>query len=497
MSGSQRSLGASASQGMAWLTVQSLAGRLSGFLSQIALAWLLLPSDFGKIGLALTISTLAAPLVNFGVDDVLLQRQRSMRFWVRSAFRTSFVLSIACAAIIAVIAPLGAAAYGSPDIAPLIWILALSIPLGALSTIPTVFIRASLDFRFLALYATVETLALQAATIGLAWAGFGPYSFVIPVPIMAALKLIVFWRRARPSGAARRRVGQSRYFVAKGAMVSATRLLTECVGQGAPIILGLLTTPAIVGLYFFAFRLAAMPVRTLAGNFQNVMFSTLVRLTGNPERQRQAAFEAARLLAYMVMPLCFLQAALVEPVLHLLFGAKWEGAIPLAQILSLGLPFDAISWVAGALLGARGEFKVGLVFACLFAPLFFGAVALGAFASAPLGVAWAVSLYYAVVPATMTCRAFRSCGSLTGIVGRLYGLPALLSAVAVGAAYGLSLHGSLDGQILVRIAFICGVSVLLYGLLLKLAVPDVLASVESRVRSVFGSRLLALPTTPK
>lgn len=497
MSRPERSLGASASQGLAWLMAQSLAARASGFLSQIVLAWLLLPSDFGKVGLALTISTLAAALVNFGVDDVLLQRQRTMRFWVRSAFWTSFGLSVACAATIAVLAPLGANAYGSPDIAPLVWILALSIPLGALATIPTVFIRASLDFRFLALYATAETLAMQIATVGLAWADFGPYSFVIPVPILAAIKLIFFWRRTTTLNATRRRPGQGRHFITKGAMVSATRVLTECVGQGAPIVLGLLTTPAIVGLYFFAFRLAAMPVRMLAGNFQNVMFSTLVRLADNPKRQAEAAFEAARLLSFVVMPLCFLQAALAEPALRLMFGTKWEDAIPLAQILSLGLPFDAISWIAGALLSARGEFRLALVFTGFFALMFFAAVSIGAFVSAPIGVACAVALYYAVVPSSMSVRAFRSCGSFASIIGRLYVVPALLSAAAIGGAYWLSLSASMSGHLVARMALICLASGLLYLVLLKLLAPDVLANIERRVRSIVGTKLVAATTTPK
>lgn len=497
MSRPERSLGASASQGLAWLMAQSLAGRVSGFLSQIVLAWLLLPSDFGKVGLALTISTLAAAIVNFGIDDVLLQRQRTMRFWIRSAFWTSFGLSVACAAAIAVLAPFGAAAYGSPEVAPLVWILALSIPLGALATIPTVYIRASLDFRFLALYATIETLALQASTIGLAWAGLGPYSFVIPVPILAAAKLFFFWRRTRAMNATRWRPGQGRHFIAKGALVSTTRLLTEAIGQGAPVVLGLLTTPSIVGLYFFAFRLAAMPVRMLAGNFQNVMFSTLVRLSAEPERQRAAAFQAARLLAFLVMPLCFLQAALAEPILRLLFGAKWEDAIPLAQILSLGLPFDALSWIAGALLSARGEFRHALVFTCGFAIAFFAAITFGALVSAPLGVACAVALYYVLVPSTMTCWAFRTCGSIGSVIGRLYVVPAALSAAAVGAAYWISLAGSMSGQLPTRIVFICVASALFYGILMKLLAPDVLGNIESRLRSVIGSRLVAATTTPK
>src|SRR5690606_26769406 len=69
----------------------------------------------------------------------------------------------------------------------------LSTLLTAISTVPAVSIRASLNFRFLAVYATSEMVATQMMTIGLAICGFGVYSFVIPGVITSLVKVVVFW----------------------------------------------------------------------------------------------------------------------------------------------------------------------------------------------------------------------------------------------------------------------------------------------------------------
>jgi len=72
--------------GTSWLLAQNVGTRAISFASQIVLAKLLVPGDFGAIGLALTVTTLASVVANFGVDDVLLQRQKSLRFWASAAF---------------------------------------------------------------------------------------------------------------------------------------------------------------------------------------------------------------------------------------------------------------------------------------------------------------------------------------------------------------------------------------------------------------------------
>ncbi len=484
-------LGRRAAQGLLWFLAQNLAARVSGLAAQVVLAWLLLPSDFGKVGLALTVSSLAGTLVNFGIDDILLQRQQRMHRWIDSAFWMSAALGSGSALAVLAVAPLGASAYGSPDLVGLLAWLAAALAIGSLATVPAALIRAGLDFRFLALFNSVEVVSIQALTVLLAWAGAGAYSFVVPVPLLALVKVVVFWRRARPAFGRPPRRRQVRAFGSRGLMVCGTRVLGEGVSQGGAIVLGLVATPDVVGLYVFAFRLAALPVRMLAGTFQNVLFPTLAQLNGDPARQVASAFKAGRLLAFVVMPLCFLQAAVADPALHLLFGSKWEGAIPLAQILSLGLPFDAVSWVAGALLSARGAFGFAFRYSCVSTLAFFAAVVLGGLVHPPVGVAVAIGLYYALLPVVVTALIFRSPEIRLPAVAALFAVPAVLATAAVGAAYLVSLSDLLVGRDTLRLVVITGIAGPLYLVLVRLAAPDIAADLTARIRALITARRLA------
>ena len=486
------SLSRAATSGVIWLIAQSMSARLLGFFSQLILAALLMPADFGIIGLANTVTGIAQVLVGFGVDDVLLQRQRTMRMWSTPAFWISLTLGTLGMVGVMIAAPFAALAYHSHSVLWLILILAIAMPIRTLATVPSVQIRLAMNFRFLAAYNTFEIAALQLGIIVFAWAGLGAYSFALPVPLLALVKAGLFWRKAPPVIWRRFRLVQLRYMFGNSSIVFASRTIIEFVNQGDYIVLGLIASHNVVGLYYFAFRVSVQPVRMLAGNFNNVLFPALVQLRDEPSRQADAALRASRLLSYLVVPFCFLQAALAGPGLTLLFGARWLGAIPIVQLLSIGLPFDAVSWITGSLLSARREFSRSLLYAAVSAPLFFGSVIIGGKLDGAIGVASAVVVFYAVYPPVCSLLILRAGGIRTWHVLELYVMPLLVAGSTTLLAYAASLLPGISESNLARVFVIGGLNVVLYPVSLYMVRRDVFLQVAGRFGQLagrFGLRL--------
>ncbi|MGI4799935.1 MAG: oligosaccharide flippase family protein [Janthinobacterium lividum] len=477
---SQMSLGRAATSGVIWLIAQGLSARLLGFFSQLILAALLMPADFGIIGLANTVTGIAQTLVGFGVDDVLLQRHRTMRMWSAPAFWISLTLGTVGMILMMAAAPFAGRIYHSHSIVGLIVILALAMPIRTLATVPMVQIRLAMNFRFMAAYNTFEIAALQLGTIILAWIGLGALSFVIPVPILALIKAGLFWRKASPAIWRRFRLVQLYYMLGNSSIVFASRTIIEVVNQGDYIVLGLIASHNVVGLYYFAFRLSVQPVRMLAGNFTSVLFPALAQLRSDPIRQTEAALRASRLLGYLVVPFCFLQAALAGPGLELLFGKRWLGAIPIVQLLSIGLPFDAVSWITGSLLSARREFSRSLLYAAISAPLFFGAVILGGWIDGAIGVAAAVVVFYTIYPPICSILILRDGGVRVGQVLELYVVPLVLAGSTTLIAYGASLLPPVSHSNIARIVVIGTLSAILYPAALYAVRRDVFLQIATR-----------------
>ena len=358
--------------GAGWLVAWTVGARVIGFASQIVLAWILAPTDFAILALAWTVTVIIDTLVNFGVDDVLLQRQRAMRFWTTSAFLLSLGAGVAGMLLVVAASPLAVHLYDAPILYTVLPIMAAAMPLTALSAVPAAKIRAALDFRFLATYATIELAIGQVAVIILALNGFGVLSFVLPGPVLAAARTITFWISARPR-LGPMRPKQLRMMGKAGSAVFGTKFLTAMVGQGDYFVLGLFASKPEVGAYFLAFRLAIQPVQMLAGNLSTVLFPALAQLRNDFVRQREAALSACRVLAFAIMPYCFMQSAVARPVVDLLFGAKWDAAIVPLEILSIGTRFRRVLLDSPrSAYRSRRVSPVIPLFLCLFAGLFRG-----------------------------------------------------------------------------------------------------------------------------
>jgi PST family polysaccharide transporter len=440
-------------------------------LGQIVLARLLLPHDFGSIGLTFTVTTIIGALTASGIGDVLLQRRRTFRLWAWPAFLIDIALALAGAALVLALAPTAGRLYAAPEITGLASVLALAMPLSALSMIPLTAIRASLDFRLLATVGTAEALAIQCLSILFAWCGMGAYSFALPLPVVAAFKALLLWAIVQPRLHPRRPRRRWLYLARSGFWNWGFRLLLGLISQGDYFVLGLLGSRPEVGLYFFAFRLSAQPLQALADNLSNVMFPVLVRLRSQSEEQCRAALKASQVLAAAVLFTGALQAALASPVLHLLFQDRWAGSIRLSQILSIGLSFDAVCWIAGALVNARGEFRRNFIFVLFSAPCFFSLVALGGWLGHAFGVATGVALYYAIVGPSYSYFALRSAVSAGGVL-RLYLLPLILAGVAVVVAYTSTCFLIESNLPEIQIVLITALAIMFYAILLRIFMPD-------------------------
>ena len=492
-SGKAGGLASHALRGLVSSFAQTAVQRLVSFGSQLVLASLLMPADFGLIGLAGSIAGIVQAVTDLGIEDVLLRRHRRFDLWSGTALRTMLVLLSAAGLVIAAASPLLASAYHAPALTGLLLVIAVSTPLPALSAISGVRFRAELRFGFLAAWASGETLVAALLTIGFAWRGLGAYSFVLP-PAILALARAVLWNLSRRSPVARPTRRRSRRLwrslVGTSSYTLGAKFCWALLGQGDYAVLGLVAGHAQVGLYWFAFRLAAQPLYVFAGNLASILFPTLVAIGNDRERQGRAALRAARLLSACVIPAAMMQAALAGPLVDRFFARSWSGSVPLIQLLSIGLGFDAVSWIAAALMSARGEFRTLFLRMLVYTPLFLAMVSCGAKLGGAIGTAAAVALYYMTTQPLFVWSVFRTLGVTRRDVAALYLTPLFSGAIAAGT--GLAVASSLPHDaLLARAALIAVAGLLAYVPLVRTLQPDIWAELADRARPVVAAIAVA------
>jgi O-antigen/teichoic acid export membrane protein len=487
---SAQPIGSHLAKGVIWAFGQLAASRVIQFASQIALAWLLSSKDFGIIGLTFTLTGTVSALFSFGLEDVLLQRQNRLRLWISDGFWLSMLSGCLAAMVVVAISPAAAAVYHTPQVIPLAAVIALSMPFAALSTVPSAVVRARLSFRLVASIAAAETLMIQSLTITFAALGMGAYSFVIPLPIVALARALALWHFASPIAITSPKLKKWKFLVGNASAVMGVNFITSLVHQGDYIVLGALYPNSVVGLYYFSYKIAVQPLQLLAGSLSNLLFPTLSKFQRDSARQYSSALKACDAIALIVTPACFLQAGLSEPFLRLLFPDRWLQAAPILQILSVGLAFDAVSWAAGPLLHARGEFKRSLLYSLITAPMFFGLVCIGAFYGSAMGVAMAVGIFYALVGPAYTYLVFRPGGIRPVQIAAIYITPTLLSgAIVLAAVLAAERISTLP---IARALIILGLTIPTYLSAIRYLRPTTCRELVARISKLFVVKGVAL-----
>jgi PST family polysaccharide transporter len=471
-----------AARGLLWMFGQSTASKLITTASQIVLGWLLFERDFGRIGLALTVYSFPALLQQAGLRDVLTQRQERFAKLANPAFWMGLCSGILAALIMVAAAPIAQRAY-QKEIVGLVMLLALSSPFEGLATVPYAKLQIEMRFRAIALITLWNIAATAALSIFFAWRHYGPYSVILPRPILAAVQAVVLFWWTRPRLRLAPQLEYWRELLAPLGLLFAVNVCNTLVSQADYMALGYFRREQVVGLYFFAFGLSLQGLRLVASSVSSVVFPALSRFQDNPQHQVQVSLKMIRVMACIATPLMLLQALLARPAMNIVFRHKWDAAVPIVQILTIGFSLDALNWIAGSLLQAQGRFGRYLAINIALALTFLTVVTIAASRYEALGVAIGVAIYYLAMSPVFLSLTLRPLGVGIAQIAAIYVRP-LLIALTTFAAAGLAARGIPDipGADWLRALAILIVGGAVYIPLLIYVTPD--AWLELRTRAV-------------
>lgn len=432
-------VGQAALGGFARVLGQTLVLKVASVLGRIALARWLTPADFGLVGLAETVAVLPLLVQRNGLREVLLRQGPRIGEWTSAGVSFSVATSLLGGLLGLALVPLAVAFYGEPRLLPLLLFLAVTSPVMSLDLVPLALLESRLRFRAIARVNTACGLAATALAVGGALLGWGAFAVLLPRPVVALGSALALWRLARPRLRWAPDWPRWREIARGGGLLLSAAFLGLAVSHGDYALVGLAQGTGAAGFYYFAFGLAMQTWTLLAPGLGSVLLPSFGRLTGLPAaRQREAFVRAAGLLCLVGVPACLVQAAVAGPLVRVLFGQRWEPAVPVLQWLSLGVPGALLTTACSrSLLSAQGRWGTQLRLQAASAVVFLAVVFLAARQGSLPAVAATVAsclLLDGVVRAWVALRPLG--GGLRDVAGVL-AAPAGAAVVAVGLAVAL------------------------------------------------------------
>lgn len=314
-----------ASRSVKWAFLANAAPRLITPFSNLILAALLTPADFGLVAIATLVIALAQIMVDMGLGKAVVQRQSSVDEAASVSLWLSLSVSVVLYGVLWIIAPLIARAYDSSEAISVIRVAGLFLPLSAVASIPIALLQRNMEFRRL-FWVRSSFLTTQAVvSVCLALAGAGYWALVLGQLVGRCISVGLAWIlvRWRPGIVLNRAIVRSILGFGIWVMVSGFQNWLFLYADNA--IAGLFMGIQGLGVYSLGFSISTLIPGFLVAAMGDVAYPTFCRLQEDPRLVGQSLLKLQTLISAVLFPVGFGVSAIAQPVVRLLYGEKWPG----------------------------------------------------------------------------------------------------------------------------------------------------------------------------
>lgn len=318
-----------------WVFLSYVAKKVTTLGTTVALARLLVPSDFGIVAAATVSIGSLTVLSDLGVGGVFVVRDHVTIREKRTVLGVMLVMSATSSVGIAVAAPLVASFFGDDRIVTPLRVLLISEVLGGFTWFYENVLTRELEFRRRFACDMAQALVLSSTSVALAILGFGYWAVVFGLIAGWAtytLALIVSAPyRVRPAldlQIARDLVRNGRGFIVKGTVAF---LQTNVDYLSVGRVLG----SRQLGFYSMSYRVAEQGYWAVSDVIGRVAFPAFARMRHRGEEVTAAFLRVMRLVALVSCPLGIVLSAAARPLTETIFGDRWLAIVAPLSVLGL------------------------------------------------------------------------------------------------------------------------------------------------------------------
>ena len=354
----QQDLKVKAASGMVWTALQKFSVTLITFVSDIILARLLTPYDFGCIEMLAIFVLLSETIVNGGFGDALIQRKRPSQ----EDYSTIFYWSMAMAGIIYLIlyfsAPGIAHFYAIPELKTILRVQGLILFVYAFNVIQVSFLKKQFRFKTLSVITIISSIISLAAAIWMAYAGFGVWALVAKNLIASGLTSIICWFFVKWRPALAFSWKSFKELFGFGFYMFLSNIVTTFSSKIQGLLIGKVYNPTTMGFYSKASGTESVVSTTLKQVMDQVTYPLYSEVQDNMVAMQNMVKRFTMTLSYITFPLLFIFILVAKPLFILLYTEKWLPSVPYFQVLCLAGLGQCLQSVNFQTISAIGKSKI-------------------------------------------------------------------------------------------------------------------------------------------
>jgi O-antigen/teichoic acid export membrane protein len=352
-------------KGVVWTAIGNWGSQLISFVVFFLLARLLGPEDFGLVALSSVFFAFMQVFLDQGFGQALVQRQTVEREHLDTAFWTNLGIGILLTVLTVAAAEQIAALFKEPDLVPIIRLLSLNFVFGGLNSVQDAILSRELNFKKLTIRSLISISIGGIVGIAMALQGFGVWSLVGQSLANGLAGVITLWTATTWHPKFKFSTKHFKELFTYGINVVGINLLNFLNRRSDDFLIGYFLGSVALGYYSVAYRMLMITSQLMIGTIQKIAMPVFARLQHDPDRLRQAFYQAIQITSLFAFPV-FIGLSILSPELIVLaFGEQWKSSIPVMQILSLVGVLYAGFYYNGPMIMALGKPSWNLWLNCL------------------------------------------------------------------------------------------------------------------------------------
>ncbi|MGM0933373.1 MAG: lipopolysaccharide biosynthesis protein [Bacteroidota bacterium] len=319
--------------GLAWTFTQQFGNQLIGFVVSMVLARILLPEEFGLIGMIAIFLAVGKSLLDAGLTQSLIRSHDLDQEDYSTVFFFNLAASILIYVVIYLSAPLIANFYDQQILINIIRLFCITFIITAFSSVQLARLTKKMDFKTQTLIALPSNIVGGIVGITMAYMGYGVWSLVWSSLVSAFLGSIQLWIYSKWMPSLVFNIEKFKDHFNYGYKLTLSGLLNTIFNNIYLIIIGKFFSPAQVGFYTRAETMKQLPVTNISSALNKVTFPLFASIQDDDARLKRVYKQLMQMVVFIIAPVLIFLGVLAEPTFRFLFTEKWLPAVPYFQIL--------------------------------------------------------------------------------------------------------------------------------------------------------------------
>ncbi len=305
------------------------------FIFGIILARLLLPKDYGLLGMIMIFIAISQIFIDSGMTAALIREKEVSNEDYSTVFYYNLLVSLLTYYLLFVSAGAISTFFREPKLVLIVRVAGLNLIIGAFGLIQRTILVRNLDFKTQTIVEVIASVLSGVLAIFAALHNYGVWALVVKLLSMQFFTSLLFMLHNKWIPLLAFNMISFKRFFGFGCKLLLTGILATIYQNVYNIIIGKSYSQAQLGYYTKSVQFRDLAANSLTLSVEKVSYPVLSKLQADGNRLKSGFSKIINMSSFVNFPIMIGMASTARPLISVLFGPNWIEMVPYFQLLCL------------------------------------------------------------------------------------------------------------------------------------------------------------------